>query len=117
VILVPHWVYGSTLEYHARDRELPPVVSPHNAYYFWREEGAGRDVVVTVASEVEVLEEYFAAIRSLGLYRCEYCPDWRPNLPILASYRPVRPLEELLVEWRTFSIRAAPGLVGWYLDD
>lgn len=117
VILVPHWVYGSALEYLARDRDLPPVVSPHNAYFFWRGEAAGREVVVTVASEVAELEEYFAAIRSLGLYRCEYCPDWRPNLPILASYRPVRPLQELLVEWRTFSIRAAPDLVGWYLDD
>jgi hypothetical protein len=117
VILVPHWVYGSVLEYYGRERELPPVISPHNAYFFWRAEGAGRDVVVTVASEVEVLEEYFAAIRSLGLYRCEYCPEWRPDLPILASYRPVRPLEDLLIEWRTSSIRAAPQLVDWYLDN
>ena len=45
VVLAPHWVFASVIEYYGRDRGLPPVVAPHNAYWFWREEAAGRDIV------------------------------------------------------------------------
>ena len=71
----------------------------------------------TEEEDQEILESFFAETRSLGLFRCTWCPEWRPDLPILVSTRPVRPLEDLLVEWRTHSIRAAPDLVRWYLDN
>jgi hypothetical protein len=110
VILAPHWVFASVVEYYGRDRGLPPVVSPHNAYWFWREEAAGRDVALSVGVESEVLAPFFAETRALGVFRCGHCAIFRPDLPILVSTGPVRPLEELLTGWRHFSIEAAPGL-------
>jgi hypothetical protein len=111
VILAPHWVFASVVEYHGRDRGLPPVVSPHNAYWFWRADAAGRDVALSVAVEAEVLSRYFSETRELGIFRCEHCWSVRPDLPILVSTGPSRPVEALLEEWRHFSIEAAPGLL------
>jgi hypothetical protein len=111
VILAPHWVFASVVEYYGRDRGLPPVVSPHNAYWFWREEAAGRDVALSVAIGPEVLSQSFAETRALGVSRCEPCPGFRRDLPIFVSTGPIRPIEELLAEWRHFSIEAAPALL------
>ena len=111
VVLAPHWVFASVVEYYGRDRNLPPVVSPHNAYWFWREDAAGRDVVISVAIAPEVLARYFKETRLLGVFRCEYCAIFRPDMPIQVSTGPVRPLVELLSEWRYFSIEAAPALL------
>ncbi len=110
VMLAPHWVFASVLEYYGRDREFPPVVAPHNAYWFWREEAAGRDVVLAVAIPPDVLARYFAETRELGVFRCVYCTGYRPDLPIVLATGPIRPLEALLTEWRHFSIEASPHL-------
>jgi 4-amino-4-deoxy-L-arabinose transferase-like glycosyltransferase len=110
VMLAPHWVFASVLEYYGRDRGFPPVVAPHNAYWFWRHEGAGRDVVLSVAIPADVLARSFGETRELGAFRCAYCTSFRPDLPIVLASRPVRPLEALLTEWRHFSIEATPHL-------
>jgi hypothetical protein len=110
-ILVPHWVFACVIEYYGRDGELPPVVSPHNAYYFWREDAAERDVVVSAAIENDVVARYFGTTRGLDLFRCRYCVSLRSNLPISVSYAPQRPLVELLAEWRHFGLDAAPSLL------
>jgi hypothetical protein len=98
------------IEYYGRRRDLPPVVSPHNAYWFWRADAAGRDVVVSVAVEPEVLSRYFGETRQLGVFRCQYCTIFRPDMRIQVSKRPVRPLVDLLTEWRSFNILPAPAL-------
>jgi hypothetical protein len=112
VVLAPHWVFASVIEYYGRHRDLPPVVSPHNAYWFWRADAAGRDVVVSVAVEPEVLSRYFEETRPLAVFRCRYCTIFRPDMRIEVSKRPVRPLVDLLTGWRTFDILPAPALRG-----
>ncbi len=111
VVLAPHWVFTSVVEYYGRNRNLAPVVAPHNAYWFWREEAAGRDVVLSVGVADEVLERWFADSRRLAVFECEYCAVFRPDLPIHVSTGPVRPLPDLLTEWRHFSIQPAPALM------
>jgi hypothetical protein len=110
VILAPHWVFASVVQYYGRDRGLPPVVAPHNAYWFWRQDAAGRDVALAVAIPADVRSRYFGETSEVGIFRCEYCPSFRPDLPIVLATRPVRPLARLLSEWRTFSIEASPPL-------
>ena len=110
VILSPHWVYAGVIEYYGRERDLPPVVSPHNAYYFWRDAAVGRDRVITVAIPREVAERHFDEVRPLALFECGRCTGARPDLPVLLARGSERPLVELLEEWRTFDIRGAPAL-------
>ena len=110
VILAPHWVFASVVQYHGRNRKLPAVVAPHNAYWFWRADAVGSDVVLGVAIPPDVLSRYFAETRELGVFHCEYCTAFSTDLPIVLARGPVRPLEELLSEWRYFSIQASPHL-------
>lgn len=109
-VLAPHWVLASVVEYYGRERGVGPVVSPHNAWWFWRGEAAGRDVVISVGIEPEVLERYFATTRRVGFVECHWCANWRPDMPIQLSRGPVRPLETLLEEWRYFGSDRAPAL-------
>lgn len=110
VILTPHWLYASVLEYYGRERDGPPVVSPHNAYYFWREAAVGRDRVIAVAIPHEITERYFEVVRPLALFECEQCTHWRPDLPVQLAYGGERSLAEWLEQWRTFAIGGAPEL-------
>ena len=110
VILAPHWVVASVIDYFGRDRDLPPVVSPHNAFWFWRAEAAGRDVVVSVNVSASALEPYFGRTRTLALFECEHCASWRGDMLIAVSHEPVRPVVQLLEEWRYFGSGAAPAL-------
>lgn len=110
VVLAPHWLYASVVEYYGRDRGLPPVVSPHNAYFFWRDDAAERDVVLAVAISPDVLARHFEKTRVVGVFRCEYCASWRPDLPVVLATGPSRPLEELLTTWRHFGLEPAPRL-------
>jgi hypothetical protein len=109
-ILAPHWLYASILEYYGREREGPPVVSPHNAYFFWRGDAAGRDRVITVGIAPEVVERRFDDAQLLGRFECGYCTAWRPDLPVYLATVRGRPLVEWLTEWRTFSIGRVPAL-------
>jgi hypothetical protein len=112
VVLTPHWVFAALVEYYGRDRDLPPVVSPHNAYWFWRADATGRDVAVAIAIEPDVLARSFAKTRRVGTLRCEPCvgAGFHADLPLVVASDPVRPLEDLLGDWRHFGIDPAPGL-------
>ena len=110
VILAPHWLYASVLDYYGREREGPPVVAPHNAYAFWTHTAANRDRVITVAIPEEIAARTFGDVRRLALFECRYCVMWRPDIPILLARTDARPLSERLAEWRTYSIGGVPAL-------
>jgi hypothetical protein len=110
VILTPHWVFAGVLEYYGREREGPPIVSPHNAYSFWTDEAADRDPVITVAIPHEIADRYFGDVRRLALVECQHCAIWRRDLPVLLARGSARPLGELLEQWRTFSIAPVSAL-------
>ena len=110
-ILASHWVFASVIEYYGRGGELPPVVSPHNAYYFWRAEAAGRDIVFSFDVHPDALAESFGHTREIGHFRCQHCTHVRTDRTFRLSYAPKRPLEELLLEWRHFGITQAEKLV------
>jgi hypothetical protein len=109
-LLAPHWVYASVVEYYGRGGALPPVVAPHNAYWFRRHEAAGRDAVLAVGIPAEVLAPWFAEVREVAWFRCAHCTSFRPDAPIVLATGPVRPLEALLHEWRHFGIDRVPQL-------
>jgi hypothetical protein len=67
-------------------------------------------VVLAVAIPASVLSTYFAETRELGTLVCERCVSFGRELPMTVARGPVRPLQELLSEWRHFSIEATPRL-------
>ena len=98
------------LEYYGREREGPPIVSPHNAYSFWADAAADRDRVITVAIPQEIAERHFDEVRRLARFECHRCVMWRPDMPVLLARGSARPLGKLLEQWRTYSIGQVPAL-------
>jgi hypothetical protein len=66
--------------------------------------------VLAVAIPRDVLSRHFSETRELEVFQCESCVAFGAELPIVLARGPVRPLEELLSEWRHFSIEASPHL-------
>ncbi len=110
-ILSPHWLYASIIEYYGRNRDIPPVISPHNAYYFRRNDADGRDIVMSVGIDPLLLERYFAHTEVLDIFECEYCVSWRPDIPMTLSRKPKQPMTQYLEEWQHFGLTASPALV------
>jgi hypothetical protein len=119
VILTPHWAMASIIEYYGRDEALPPVVSPHNAYAFWADEAGDRSVAVVVGTPGEALDRYFGAKRRIHLFECRECASFRPDLPVHVAHEPVRPIRQLIEEWRTYDIMGVPELssTSWFGAD
>jgi hypothetical protein len=114
LVLAPHWVPASVIEFYGRSRSFAPVVSPHNAYWLWREEAAGREVVLSVDVAPEALARDFESTRILAVFRCEHCANWRSDMTIAVSHGPRRPVEELIDEWKHLGSGPSPSLhPGW----
>jgi hypothetical protein len=112
-IVTSHWVFASVIEYYGRDVDLPPVVSPHNAYAFWNDRIEGRDVVVSVDVRREALDRAFADTRALQRYTCAACPAFRPELEIHVSSRPLEPLAVWLEAHRHYGLTPVPEWASW----
>ncbi len=110
VLLAPHWVEASVIEYYGRDRDSLPVVAPHNAYAFWTDAAAGRDAVLAIHLPLETLAEHFEHVEELAVFRCETCTAFRTDATFRLATGPRRPLPELLAAWRFYGIRPPPAL-------
>ncbi|MEN8160277.1 MAG: hypothetical protein ABFS41_09430 [Myxococcota bacterium] len=67
-------------------------------------------MVVAVGIPESALAKYFAETRSIARFACEYCANWRRDATITLARGPIRPLPELLTEWRYFGADDVPAL-------
>ena len=96
--------YGEAgaLEYYGPSRGLPPVISGHNAYWFW---GPGPDTpgpVVIVGGRAASHRQVFEDVVEGGRTTCTLCMPYEQNLPIFVCRRPRRPLHEIWPGTRHF---------------
>jgi 4-amino-4-deoxy-L-arabinose transferase-like glycosyltransferase len=99
LILVPSYGHAGALELFGPRYGLPRVASPQNNYHLW---GVGEDpidVIVSVGLGPDSLSEFFEEVRQVATYRCDYCKDWRDNMPIYVARGPKVPFREV---WALF---------------
>jgi hypothetical protein len=88
LILAPSYGHAGALELPGN---LPPVLSTHNTYHSWGRELAGRlaaGPVIALGWSRSDLESLYSDVREVGIYRCEYCMNWRNDMIIHVARQP-----------------------------
>ena len=89
--------YGEAgaLEYYGPSRNLPPVISGHNAYWHW---GPGPDnggIVIIVGGDVQDHRQVFDDVRETGRTTCTLCMPYEQDQPIFVARGWKRPLSDV----------------------
>ncbi len=97
--------YGEAgaLEYFGGPRGLPPVISGHNAYWYW---GPGPEtpdgIVIIVGGREEDHRRAFADVREAGRTTCALCMPYEQDLPIFVARGLRQPLDAIWPAVRHF---------------
>ena len=105
LILAPSYGHAGALELLGEPYELPPVVSAHNTYHMWGRELSGRladGPVIVIGSNRNDLESFFDDVQQVGIYQCDYCMNWRNDMPIYVARQSKLTASEFEEAWEGF---------------
>jgi len=98
--------YGEAgaIDYYRGKYDLPPVVCPHNSYWFWGWAEAKKDieVLIIIGGEIEDHLHSLQDVRQVGVHRCRYCIPYENNLPVFIGRKLIRTLGEILTTDKIF---------------
>lgn len=101
IVVAPSYGHAGAIEALWPDGDPPPVVSPHNNWFFWSRDVLARrpfDVAIGLGMR-EGLDDTYSQIEQIGLYDCDYCIGWRDRMPIFVARKPRMTRAELLAGW------------------
>jgi hypothetical protein len=105
IILVPSYGHAGAVELLGSGRNLPPVVSPHNTYHSWGRETfdeVSPEVIISLGFGPQILEDFFEEVEQVALYQCQYCMNWRNQMPIYIARGPKQSRAEFRQAWERF---------------
>ncbi len=105
LIVAPSYGHAGAIELMGEPLGLPPVLSEHNTYHSWGKELAGRlaeGPVIFIGSDRSDLERMFSDVREVALYECDYCMNWRNNMPIYVARQSKLSASEFEEAWESF---------------
>ncbi len=105
IILAPSYGHAGAIELLGSELDLPPVVSPHNTYHSWGRETFDKmspEVIIALDFGPQTLEDSFEEVEQVALYQCQYCMNWRNQMPIYIARGPKRSKAEFRQAWEKF---------------
>ena len=94
-IFVQNYGEAGALEYYGPSRELPPVISGHNAYWHWGPGPDGNGVLIIVGGDVEDHRRALTEVYEAGRSSCALCMPYEHDLPIYVARGLRVPLHEI----------------------
>jgi 4-amino-4-deoxy-L-arabinose transferase-like glycosyltransferase len=82
VILAPSYGQAGAIELLGRGRDLPPVYSSHNSYFFWGPPVDPVDVAIVLGFNESSLRRLFEEVVLVRVHECDWCMRWRDEMPI-----------------------------------
>lgn len=96
VLYAPSYGQAGALELLGPSRGLPDrVIGSHNSYWHWSLGRVNTDVLIAVDAGEQTLRTLFAEVREAGRVRCDYCMNWRNDVPIYLARGSIRPVESV----------------------
>jgi hypothetical protein len=94
-VLVRNYGEAGALEYFAREVELPPVLCPHNNYFFWAEPASKVATLLAYGYRREALEQYFGSVVELGRFTHPYVMPYENDVQLYVCREPKQPIGEI----------------------
>ena len=104
VVYAHNYGEAGAIDYYRGKYALPPVVCPHNSYWYWGWKYAEKDieVMIVIGGEIEDHLHSLQDVRQVGVHRCRYCIPYENNLPIFIGKKLIRTLGEILTTDKIF---------------
>jgi 4-amino-4-deoxy-L-arabinose transferase-like glycosyltransferase len=112
IVLGSSYSQAAPIEFLGRGRDLPPVYSRHNSYFFWGPPEDPVELAILVgfgatASDGEIepedpLPQLFEEIELARLHRCDWCGPSRDRMPIWIARRQKLPFREAWPKIKSF---------------
>jgi hypothetical protein len=82
-IFVANYGEAGAIEFYREKYDLPPVMSIHNNYYFWRpKECTGEVVIYMDWTDEGEISQVFEQVQRVGENHCQYCMPYEDKRPI-----------------------------------
>jgi 4-amino-4-deoxy-L-arabinose transferase-like glycosyltransferase len=78
------------------------VIGAQNTYWHWSLGKVNTDVLIAVDANEVTLRSLFADVWEAGRIRCDYCMNWRNDIPIYVARRSIVPLETAWPRFRHY---------------
>ena len=104
IVYAHNYGEAGAIDYYRGKYDLPPVVCPHNSYWFWGWAYAKKDieVIIIIGGQIEDHLHSLQDVRQVGVHRCRYCIPYENNLPIFIGKKLMRTLGEILTTDKIF---------------
>ena len=89
--------YGEAgaIEYYSKYYELPPVVSPHNSYWYWWNFNQKVTTIIVLGGNPENHYESLKEVSLAAIHTCKYCMPYENNLHIFVGRGLKRSVKEI----------------------
>ena len=100
IIYAHNYGEAGAIDYYRGKYDLPPVICPHNSYWFWGWAYAKKDieVMIIIGGRIEDHLHSLQDVRQVDVHRCRYCLPYENNLPIFIGKTLKRTMSEI---WAT----------------
>jgi hypothetical protein len=103
VFYAPSYGQAGALELLGPSRGLPDrVIASQNTYWHWSVGRTNTDVLIAVDVDPKTLRRLFADVREAGRVRCDYCMNWRNDVPIFIARRSTVPIDTVWPQARHY---------------
>ena len=103
VVLALNYGEAGALDYYSSKYELPPVICPHNSYWYWAHPGEGK--IKTVIITGGNIENHRSACRDVtiaAVHKSKYSMPYENNLPIYICRDIYRSMKDIWQHSKTF---------------
>jgi hypothetical protein len=104
VVYAHNYGEAGAIDYYRGKYDLPPVICPHNSYWFWGSALFEKDieVLIIIGGRIEDHLKSLQDVRQAAIHRCTYCIPYENNLPIFIGKILKRTLPEIWTAVKMF---------------
>jgi hypothetical protein len=103
VVFARNYGEAASLEYYAPKYTLPPVICPHNSYWFWGYPKEDVRTLIVLRGSEEDSKKSCAEVTLAAVHTCRYCMPYENDMSIWVCRGLRVPLAEIWKREKNFS--------------
>jgi hypothetical protein len=104
IVFAGNYGEAGSLEYYSSKYEMPPVVCPHNAYWYWTKPDEKKvKTIIVIGGNKEELQKIFTDVTPATVHKTKYSMPYENNLPVFICRGILKSLKEIWQHSKNFS--------------
>jgi len=105
VVFIRNYGEAGAIEYFSKKYNLPPVICPHNNYWYWGLEMLNTNIstVIIVGGQQKDHLKALEIVEQVAVIQCKYCMPYENNLPVYIGKNLKRPLQDIWEAEKSFN--------------